>query len=256
MKPLHNSDGPQRSQRNANNYAASPLYLRTCFLYACGRSVDGEKTEVEVEGSGKVNPSVGGSYSGPTESRSTCTDTDAAASDVWPESIITILARSALVGAGGEKLSRSSCSSSSSSADSRAEQRPGAWQDVSSTLCAESASNSCPSPPGSPERETPWCDLRPGCAHGGSAAVRRQHFTKCPRCRTVRSRSLGRSARRPLGAWHHNTFTAGCCFGGHSTKFASCGPPLRRASIGKGAGPSRPPARVHWTRGWSIQTSG
>lgn len=63
-----------------------------------------------------------------------------------------------------------------------------------------------------------------------------RHFAKWLTGAKVRSRHLGQYARCAFGAWHHNIFTADCCFNGHSTKFASFDPPLRPASIGKEKG--------------------
>lgn len=106
-------------------------------------------------------------------------------------------------------------------------------------LSSTSAPNQCPTAVhhcSNPQRATPDLICKPDSAHSESAAVPRQHPIKCLPGAKVRSRSLGQSARCLFGAWHHNIFTADCCFNGHSTKFASCGPPLRRASIGKGRG--------------------
>ncbi len=96
-------------------------------------------------------------------------------------------------------------------------------------------SNSCPSLLKSPESDSRF-DPQPNSAHCESATGQRQHSVKYLLGAKVRSRSLGQSARCLFGAWHHNIFTADCCFSGHSTKCASCGPPLRRASIGNGWG--------------------
>lgn len=92
-------------------------------------------------------------------------------------------------------------------------------------------SNSCPSLFKSLKSDPPTPDLV--CsdtppAHG--------HFAKWLTGAKVRSRHLGQYARCAFGAWHHNIFTADCCFNGHSTKFASFDPPLRPASIGKEKG--------------------
>lgn len=65
-------------------------------------------------------------------------------------------------------------------------------------------------------------------------------------------RSLGRSVRHRFGARHHNIYTAKCCFGCHSTKAASWGPPLRRASIGSVGMVSHALARSYWTTDLSI----
>lgn len=97
--------------------------------------------------------------------------------------------------------------------------------------CAKSMSNSCPSLFKSLKSDPPTPDLV--CsdtppAHG--------HFAKWLTGAKVRSRRLGQYARCAFGAWHHNIFTADCCFNGHSTKFASFDPPLRPVSIGKEKG--------------------
>lgn len=55
---------------------------------------------------------------------------------------------------------------------------------------------------------------------------------------------------------HHNIFTADFCLGAHSTKCASCGPPLPRASIGNGSAVSHAPQRFHWAAGRSIWRRG
>lgn len=87
--------------------------------------------------------------------------------------------------------------------------------------------NSCPSLSKSPESDS-RSHLQPDSAHCESAAVQRQRVIKYLPGGKVRPRSLGQSDRRLFGAWHHNIFTADFCFSGHSTKCASCSPPLRQ----------------------------
>lgn len=78
------------------------------------------------------------------------------------------------------------------------------------------------------------------------------YSAKCLPGIDVCSDSLGQSVRPLCGAWYHNVFTADCRSSCHSTKCASCSPPLRRASIGNGRTASHALTRFHWTTDRSI----
>lgn len=105
--------------------------------------------------------------------------------------------------------------------------------------------NSCPSLLKPSKRDS--CSRNSGRSE---STVR--YSAKCLPGTDVRSDSLGQSVRPLCGAWYHNVFTADCRSGCHSTKCASCSPPLRRASIGNGRTASHGLTRFYWTTDRSI----